>query len=230
MKIRASALGQIMTNGRGSNTIGATALTALKEMWIFHKYGRTREINTAQIAKGLAVEEKSISLLSMVDGELYEKNTERKSNDYITGEADIYTGDKVIDVKSSFDIYTFHKGEGPISKTGKLTPYGWQLTAYAWLWEVEDLQLSYCLSNTPEDIVEGLIYREALKLEGGDSNPLYTKIQEEVTRNHTFDDIEIHERVRSFKFKVDPNNFRLIKARVAECQEIVKRWDSEGLD
>ena len=95
---------------------------------------------------------------------------------------------------------------------------------------MEDLQLSYCLSNTPEDIVEGLIYREALKLEGGDSNPLYTKIQEEVTRNHTFDDIEIHERVRSFNFKVDPNNFRLIKARVQECQEIVKRWDSEGLD
>ena len=215
MKIRASALGQIMTNGRGSNTIGATALTALKETYLYHKYGRTREINTAQIAKGLAVEEKSISLLSMVDGELYEKNTERKSNEYITGEA---------------DIYTFHKGEGPISKTGKLTPYGWQLTAYAWLWEVEDLQLSYCLSNTPEDIVEGLIYREALKLEGGDSNPLYTKIQEEVTRNHTFDDIEMHERVRSFKFKVDPNNFRLIKARVQECQEIVKRWDSEGLD
>ena len=106
MKIRASALGQIMTNGRGSNTIGATALTALKETYLYHKYGRTREINTAQIAKGLAVEEKSIALLGMVDGELYEKNTERKSNDYITGEADIYTGDKVIDVKSSFDIYT----------------------------------------------------------------------------------------------------------------------------
>jgi hypothetical protein len=230
MKIRASALGQIMTNGRGTNKMGATALSALREMWIQQRYGRSKQINTADIAKGIAVEEKSIALLSLVDGELYQKNTERKSNDCTTGECDIYTGDKVIDVKSSFDIYTFFNGQPPITKTGKLTPYGWQLTAYGWLWEVEDLQLSYCLSNTPEDIVEGLIYREALRLPGGDSNPLYVKVEEEVRRNHTFDNIPDHERVRSFEFKVDPNNFKLIEDRHKECEEIVKRWDQDGLD
>ncbi|MCL5444428.1 YqaJ viral recombinase family protein, partial [Lactobacillus johnsonii] len=68
-------------------------------------------------------------MLSKYNGELYQKNEERFSNDYITGLPDIITTDTIIDVKTCQDIWTFH------DKVGESIPdlYYAQIQAYLWL-------------------------------------------------------------------------------------------------
>ena len=234
MKIRASALGGLMTNSRNGKTLGETAITTLRDTYIESRYGRRKEIYSKYLKKGIEVEESSIELLSERDGEIYFKNDERKENDWISGECDIDNDshDEIIDIKSSWDIYTFWNAKPPIEVKGnksKLTGYGWQLTAYGWLWNRKNLRLAYVLSDTPEEIVEGTIYKNALGMPGGDSNPEYDKMAIEVRKQHTFSEISINERVRDFRFTIDPNDIDAIKHRVDACQKIVNFWDENTL-
>jgi len=234
MKIRASALGGLMTNSRNGKTLGETAITTLRDTYIESRYGRRKEIYSKYLKKGIEVEESSIELLSERDGEIYFKNDERKENDWISGECDIDNDshDEIIDIKSSWDIYTFWNAKPPIEVKGnksKLTGYGWQLTAYGWLWNRKNLRLAYVLSDTPEEIVEGTIYKNALGMPGGDSNPEYDKMAIEVRKQHTFSEISINERVRDFRFTIDPSDIDAIKHRVDACQKIVNFWDENTL-
>ena len=50
------------------------------------------------------MEDTSIDLYNEVHGTLYLKNTERLSNEFITGECDINAEDKIIDIKSSVEF------------------------------------------------------------------------------------------------------------------------------
>ena len=229
MKVRASQLGKIMTNDRSGKNMGASALTALRESFIEYHYGRRKEVYSKYLKKGTEVEEVSIEILSEHDGVMYIKNDERKENDFIQGECDIAEPDEIIDVKSSWDLYTFWNAEGPISPTGKLSDYGWQLTAYGWLWGVKNLRLAYVMSDTPEDVVEGIIYKNALQMEGGDSNPKYESMARRIRKQHTFDDLPVQERVRCFSFTLDPNDIDKIKARVEMCQAIIRYWEANTL-
>jgi hypothetical protein len=234
MRIRASALGGIMTNSRNGKTFGETALTTLKDTYIESRYGRRKEIYSKYLKKGTEVEEASIDLLSERDGEIYFKNDERKENDWMSGECDIdnEAGDEIIDIKSSWDIYTFWNAKPPLEVKGnktKLSAYGWQLTAYGWLWGRKNLRLAYVLSDTPNEIVEGTIYKNALQMPGGDENPNYEFMAAQVRRQHTFSEIPINERVRDFRFTIDPSDIDKIKSRIDQCQKIVKYWDENTL-
>lgn len=123
-KIRCSAIGQIMTEARSkSEPLSETTKTYLLEWWVGEKYGRTKDVSNKYIEKGLAVEEDSITLLSLTDRAMYLKNEKYYSDEHLTGTPDIVTADEVIDIKSAWDIWTFHKSKfGPITKA-----YWWQV-------------------------------------------------------------------------------------------------------
>jgi hypothetical protein len=78
----------------------------------------------------------------------YKKNTERKTNDWLTGEADI-VADKIIDIKSSWSLTTFPC----LASEGENKTYEWQLRAYMMLWDLDSAQIAYCLVNTPDHLV-----------------------------------------------------------------------------
>jgi hypothetical protein len=79
----------------------------------------------------------------------YQKNTERKTNEWLTGEADIVTPDQIIDIKSSWSLATFPA----LSSQGEDKTYEWQLRAYMWLWDLDYAHVAYCLVNTPDNLV-----------------------------------------------------------------------------
>jgi len=113
-KIRCSAISQIMAQPRSAadkkaGLLGQTAKTYC-EVWLKEQmFGRKKEFTSKQTAKGNLKEEWSIEFLAEnnIIPLFSKKNTERKSNDFLTGECDVKTDDEVIDLKNSWDLFTF---------------------------------------------------------------------------------------------------------------------------
>lgn len=149
-KFRASSLGLIMTDPKSKDellSVGAkTEIEALAKQFV---YGFDESISSKQMEKGIAVEEQAIELYNSVFFTSHVKNTERKTNDWITGECDIYTPKKVIDIKSPWSLSTFPA----TSNTAKNALYEWQGRAYMWLYDVPSFEVAYCLVNTPEALI-----------------------------------------------------------------------------
>lgn len=150
MRFRASSLGKIMTEPKSKDEIlSVGAKTEIQNIAKELVYGFTRTFSSKYTEKGLQVEDDSIALYNSVHFTSYVKNSERKSNDWITGECDIFTGDKIIDIKSSWSVDTFPV----LASHGADKDYEWQLRAYMWLWDVDAAEIAYCLVNTPDELI-----------------------------------------------------------------------------
>lgn len=175
IKIRASALGTIMADPREKTEIlSKGAKTALDKMAKEFVYGFHEIVTGKYMEKGIIVEDQSIELYNSVFFTDYKKNTERKENDWVTGECDIFTGSKIIDIKSSWSLSTFPA----TSDDGKNTDYEWQLRAYMMLWDVDFAELAYCLVNTPDELIK-FEQEELHFVDGIDENLRVTIVQYE---------------------------------------------------
>ena len=193
IKIRASALGDLMTAPKEKTEIlSKGAKTVLDKMAKEFVYGFNEVISGKYMEKGIIVEDQSIELYNSVFFTDYKKNTERKTNDWLTGECDIFTGSKIIDIKSSWSLPTFPA----TSEDGLNTGYEWQLRAYMMLWDVEEAEIAYCMVNTPDELI---------KFE-----------QEEL---HFVDHIPEHLRVTIVPYKRDKELEEKIKVKVEAARE-----------
>ena len=146
---RASALSAIMTDGKGKDELSVGAKTYVTKLAKEFVYGYDEKVSSKYMDKGIQVEDESIDLYNAVHLSSYAKNTERRNNDWITGEADIVANDRIIDIKSSWCLTTFPV----LADQGRDTGYEWQLRAYMWLWDRPRADIAYCLVSTPEDLI-----------------------------------------------------------------------------
>lgn len=153
MKFRCSSIGKLMTEPRskaeGQLSVGAK--TYIRELAAQEIFGVDFVISSKAIEKGIEVEDESISLLNSVRGLSLKKNVERRSNDFITGECDLFdaTEKRGHDIKSSWSIATF-----PITVADcedKL--YEWQMRGYMALWDADEWEVNYCLVDTPDRLI-----------------------------------------------------------------------------
>ena len=164
--VRCSSLHKMMTNPRGkTEEISATTKTWLKEMVKEEFYGYRKQLDTPPINKGIDYEFLSIDLLNDVNFKSYVKNEERKTNDWLTGEADIVTDEEIIDVKSSWSLETFptfkEDAEAGVKKAG----YDWQLRGYMLLWDKPKASITYCMVSTPDSLLKDWDYKKIHKVD-----------------------------------------------------------------
>lgn len=149
-KFRASSLAEIMTDPKNKgDALSVGAKTAVEKLAKQMVYGYDEEISSKAMEKGILVEDQSIALYNEVFFTAHAKNTVRLSNDWITGECDILTPSKIIDIKSSWSLATFPA----TSAAGENKTYEWQGRAYMWLWDVDQFEVAYCLVNTPDELI-----------------------------------------------------------------------------
>lgn len=221
-KIRASAIGQIMTEPRTkSETLSETCKTYLREWWVAEKYGRRKDFANKFTEKGNAVEEDSITLLSVADGVVYLKNEQYYSDSYITGTPDIVTDGEVIDIKSSWDIFTFHKSKFDRKLDNG---YWWQVQGYMALTGKESARVVFCLVDTPEWLINEEKRRYAYR--NGDSIDITVGL-DEIDRNMTFSDILATERIKTFRVERDDAAIERVKVRVEECREYLNALSAD---
>lgn len=153
MKFRCSSLGKLMTEPRSKSEgpLSVGAKTYIRELAAQEIFGVEFEISSKQIEKGIEVEGDSIDLLNAVRGLSLVKNVERRSNEFITGECDLFdkSANRGHDIKSSWSIATF-----PITAADcedKL--YEWQMRGYMALWDADEWEVNYCLVDTPDRLI-----------------------------------------------------------------------------
>ena len=187
MKIRSSALGKIMTNPRKkTDTLSAGCKTYIKELVKEDLFGYKSTIDSKYLTKGIDMEDTSIDLYNEVHSTLYLKNTERLSNEFITGECDINAEDKIIDIKSSWSLETFPPSPEDISNKD----YEWQLRAYMWLYDKPKAELAYCMVSTPDYLLKDWDNLDIHKVDKFDPFLRVTKISFERDRDKERDIID----------------------------------------
>ena len=128
----------------------------LKELHSDEVWGRTKEIESKYLDKGIIAEEQGISLYTEYSGRLYVKNKTRKENEYFSGECDINNSSEYIDdIKCSWDFDTFPAVEDKVTNTD----YIWQGNAYCDLYGKERFRIVYCLVDTPFELIESELVR-----------------------------------------------------------------------
>jgi hypothetical protein len=152
-RIRCSALGEIMADPtaaamKAGEVLSVGAKTFIRKMAREDIFGVTQQITSKQMDKGIQCEQAAIELYNAAFFTSHAKNTERRTDDYITGECDI-AADPIIDIKCSWSVASF-----PICELdGKDSGYEWQGRGYMRLWNVDRFRLAYCLVDTPDDLI-----------------------------------------------------------------------------
>jgi hypothetical protein len=230
--IRASSVGYLMTEPQSkadkeAGLLSKTAQKHLLDVYIAEKYGRKKDIQTKQMKKGIEVEQDSIDLLSMYLKMPFSKNEKRFTNDYITGFPDIIDNDRIIDIKSSYDLWTFI-GNIP-DKLDSL--YHWQMQSYMWLTGAKSAVIAYCLVNTPESIIEQEKYYMLKKMDvATEENPEYVKEAMKIEFNMSFDDISIDERVLMFNVSRNEDDILRIQQKVERAREFLRELEETHLN
>jgi hypothetical protein len=230
--IRASSVGYLMTEpvtkaDKEAGVLSKTAQKHLIEVYIAEKYGRKRDIQTKQMKKGVEAEQDSIDLLSMYLKLPFSKNEERFKNDFITGLPDIINGDTIIDIKSSYDLWTF-LGNIP-DKLDNL--YYWQMQSYMWLTSTIKATIAYCLVNTPESIIQQEKYYLLKKMDViSEESPEFIKEAMKVEFNMTFDDISINERILTFNVNRNEDDILRIEHKVLKARTFLQELEQTHLN
>jgi hypothetical protein len=230
--IRASSVGYLMTEpvtkaDKEAGVLSKTAQKHLIEVYIAEKYGRKRDIQTKQMKKGIEAEQDSIDLLSMYLKLPFSKNEERFKNDFITGLPDIINGDTIIDIKSSYDLWTF-LGNIP-DKLDNL--YYWQMQSYMWLTGTRNATIAYCLVNTPESIIQQEKYYLLKKMDViSEESPEFIKEAMKIEFNMTFDDISIDERILTFNISRSEDDILRIENKVLKARTFLQELEQTHLN
>lgn len=206
-KFRCSGLGNLMTKSRTSDPLSVTTKTYLKELWIREVYGRDRDYQTITkyTQKGTMVESDALDLFETVTGQKYFKNIQQLENDFVTGKPDI--SKPLIDVKSSWDIFTFAKvDDAYVQKEHKD-----QILGYGWLTEQTKGQIVYALVDTPEMLMTDELYRLSFKIPDEEAD--------KYKNNFKFDDIPAKERIKVFDLEVSDLDIEILKNKIIVCRE-----------
>lgn len=214
-----------LADKKDEDKLPQTAKSYLKKYYAFLKYGKwsaTLDKGNKYTNKGRLAEEDSINLLSKLDGISLEKNEERLENEYLTGVPDILVRDgemKVIyiyDAKTSWDVETFFDN---LDKD--LNPlYWWQLQGYMALTGCYISEVSYCLVNTPDVLLEGEKYALLRRFDVvTEESPAFQVAYKELLNNMTFDDIPMEHRRLKFIVERDEEAIQKVYRRIDMCRE-----------
>jgi hypothetical protein len=209
-----------MTDPRSKTEIlGETTKTHLIDVYVSNKYGRNTDINTKYTNKGMMVEEDSLTLYSRHKKTFYKKNEQHMSNEFIKGTPDIIHGDTIIDVKSSWDIFTFHR-----TKAKKLKPmYYWQLQGYMGLTGKSKAVLAYCLIDTPELLINDEKRKLMWKMNAGtDQNEDYEAACQELDKLMIYSDIPMEEKIIEISFQRNDEDINRLYERIKECRKYIE--------
>jgi len=192
-KIRASAVGNIMTNSRSkSNPLSKTTETYLQEWMKEQIYGGQKFTGNKYTEKGLQVEDESIDYISEHLGYGFLlKNDMKYENEFMTGTPNVIHDGVVIDMKNSWDHWTF-----PIfEKSVPTKDYYWQLQAYMALCNLDKAKLIYTLMDTPEDLLNA-----------------WTDVP------YSYEELDSKYRIKVFEIERNDEDIQKIYDRVKECR------------
>lgn len=231
---RASSCGYLMVDPKSkadkdAGNLSESAKTHLIDIYVTNKYDRQTDISNKYISKGLMVEEDSITLYSRLKKKFFLKNEDHLSNEFIKGTPDLFDGkdihsaEIIIDVKSSWDIFTFFR-----THTKDInSQYYWQLQAYMALTGATSAKLAYCLINTPEMLINDekrkLMYKMGCATE---ESADFLEACIELEKSMIYDDIPLEERLIEFTIERNDSDIEKLYSRVRKAREYLNELEA----
>ena len=209
-KLRASRGSVLLQTGK----MGAGTKTYVQEWLISELTGKEKRIDSKYLRSGVERESASLIRASKYFGVELKKNTIQLENDFFTGEFDAKTDDRVIDVKSSWDAFTF-----PFFESEPDKGYYRQLQIYMDLTGLKKAALVYCLENGTEEMIESLSWR--LAKEEGEEEPTiehWDKAEAELNYDHLPENM----RIKVFSFERDEELIENMRQAVLDCRKYIK--------
>jgi len=213
-KIRCSAIGQVMNNPRAKKDVEAGLLSATSKTycreWVKEQiYKRRKNFTNKYTEKGLVVEDNSLDFIAEQLGYgLLVKNEDYFEDDFLTGTPDVILNDHLIDVKNSWDCFTFPLFMDNIPSKD----YYWQAQGYMALTGLSSYKLIYTLMDTPEYLIE-----KEFKY-----NNFYDKDFEDFVKDYLYSDIDPKQRIKVFEIQRNDEDINAIKERVKQCRNYIK--------
>lgn len=206
-KFRCSGLSNIMTKSRTTDPLSQTTRTYLKELWIKEVYGRDREYQTITkfTQKGTMVESDSLDLFEEVTGQKYFKNIQQLENEFVKGSPDIVK--PLIDVKSSWDIFTFAK----VDESYVIKEHKDQVIGYCWLTGQRKAEIVYALVNTPDILVNDEMFKLSFKISEAEAD--------KYKNNFNFNDIAAKDKIKRYALEITDAEIELLQAKILLCRE-----------
>ena len=192
-KFHCSGLSNIMVNARKKDELlSETTKSYLTKIYIKEVWGRepTDMLANKYTQKGIMCETDSLNLVEKVLNKSYFKNNKELHNDFIVGTPDVINPD-LIDIKTSWDIFTY----AAVDEKKATADYFYQLLGYMWLTGKKMARLTYCLVDTPDQMMTDELYRLSFKIPEDQVDGY--------TRNYKFEDIPQELRVKQFVFNFD---------------------------
>jgi hypothetical protein len=216
-KIRCSQIGKIMTNARSKTDIlSATCKTYLEDWYKEQLYDRKKEVVSKYMDKGNIMEDDSIDFIANnFKLGLLIKNDQYFENDFMCGTPDLILDDLVIDVKNSWDCFTFPLFENEVNYD-----YYLQLHGYMALTGKLKAKLIYTLMDMPESIIEKEWISNCYRT--GQDKTNYNDLQE-FSRKYKWDNIPSPLRIKAFDINYNPEVIDQVNSRVLECRTYLNR-------
>jgi hypothetical protein len=215
----------LLSKQKDTELLSETCKSYLAKVYAEVKYGKRslqQQKGNKYTEKGKLVEEDAIDLYCSVVKEYFKKNDIRLNNEWLTGELDLYAGEeiyraqKVIDIKSPWDVETYF---GNLGKP--LNPeYFFQLQGYFSLTGASEGEVAYCLVSAPESIINDEKFRLFRQLGVATMEaPEFIKAEAELLNNMIFDDMPAEHRVMRFPVQRDDALIDKIHQKVEKCRE-----------
>jgi hypothetical protein len=183
-----------MTNARAkSELISETTKSYVKEYLISEIYGIKKQINNKYLSKGIWLEDEAIDkAIEWLDIPFALKNEKYFEDDFFCGTPDLILENEVLDIKCSWDAFTFPLFENEIPTKD----YYYQLQVYMHLTGKRKARLVYVLLNTPEE----LIYEE----------------------KHSYDNMDKKYRIKTYEIEYSEDVIADLKERVTNIRNYIK--------
>ncbi|HHF3737476.1 TPA: translocation protein TolB precursor [Haemophilus influenzae] len=209
LKAKCSGLADLMVKPKSGNGISATAKSAVRKIVKFDLFGYRDFEGNKYTEKGIALEEQAIKLSGRKRGLPLKKNTERRENDWITGECDIYVPSRklIIDTKCSWDIGSHPFFADEAEEKAKKAGYDAQMQGYMRLWDCDEAHIDFILLPTPYD-----------QLSSYDDPTRYIDLVEQIPQE---------KRITTVTIKRDEKVIEKIKERVEIAQEYYQQLIQE---
>lgn len=209
-KFHCSGLKNLMVNPRlKSETLSETTKNYLDEIFIkevFHRE-KTDMIANKYVRKGVMCEPDSFKLVEDVTKEVYFKNQATLENDFVVGTPDIQAPEKIIDIKTSWDLFTFFK----VDRDQAESDYYYQLLGYMMLTGKKKADLIYCLVDTPEELINDELHRLNFYMNEDEAKSYRI--------NYVYGDIPAEAKIKRFEFDYDEEVAEKLKERIVLARE-----------
>ncbi|QWT88148.1 hypothetical protein KBP46_10100 [Chryseobacterium sp. PCH239] len=207
-------LGDLLKKKNAKPILSEGAKSYLKSIFKQEVFNRKKEVQNKYLSKGIAVEDENINQYNEVNGTFLIKNEVRYENEFFSGEMDVEEDDEVLEFKSSWDYETFPILEEDIPNED----YYWQGQGYMDLRpKVKKVKLVYGLVDTPIDLILDEKRRVGWKL--GYIDGLPEDLDQEITKNMTYDDIPKEARIKEFIIYRDEKAIEQAKNMVLIARE-----------